>query len=161
VNFEVGPTEKRRSLWPFLVIGAAIVVVVLLALGWLGKESARQSPAQKPLPFGSAEQSYAPQLKFENLKMSRFANMFDQEVTYIAGDVVNQGNRTIADLQVTVVFRSVQNKVVRREVVRLLGMRPQPIPPGGKQSFRVGFEQVPDTWNMRDPDMRVSGLLFQ
>jgi hypothetical protein len=161
VNFEVGPTEKPRSLWPFLVIGAAIVVVVVLALGWLGGKSTQLSPAQKPLPFGSAEQSYAPQLKFENLKMSRFANMFDQEVTYIEGDVVNQGNRTIADLQVTVVFRSVQEKVVRREVVRLLGPRPQPIPPGGKQSFRAGFEEIPDTWNMRDPDIRVSGLLFQ
>lgn len=159
--FEIQPREKPRSLWPAIGLGVVVLALIALAITWLGRGSPAPSTAPQNLPFGSPERAYAPQLKFENLNLSRFANMFDQEVTYVAGDVENQGNRTVLDVQVTFVFQDVNGKLVHAETVPLLGLRPVPIPPGGKQSFRVGFEQLPDTWNMRDPDLRVSGLILK
>lgn len=161
MNFQVEPTEKPRSLWPSLLAGAVIVVLLLVVFGFLSRHSARQSPAAKPLPFGSAEQGYAGSLKFENLKMSRFANMFNQEVTYLAGDIYNGGDRTIGNLAVTVEFHDVQNQVVMRETLRPLEPQPVPITPGERRPFRLGFEQVPDSWNMQYPTVRVTGLVLQ
>ncbi len=160
MDFEVQSTEKPRGRWPFLLIGAAVVVVLVVLFSWVSRQTGRQSPGQARLPFGPAEQAYAPNVKFENLKMSRFANMLNQDVTYLAGEVVNQGNRTIADLQVTVEFRNQQNQVVLREARRLLGFEPVPIPPGGREAFRIGFDKVPSDWNVHYPNIQVTGLVL-
>jgi hypothetical protein len=162
MSFEVKASEKPRSRWPFVVIGAVVVVVVVLMFSWL----ARQAPQQKGrpearIPFSAAAQAYAPNVKFENPKMSRFANMLDQEVTYIAGDVVNQGDRAIVNLQVTVEFRNMQGKVILRQTRKALGARPAPIPPGGRRPYRLGFEQIPSDWNVQYPSMQVTGLVLR
>jgi hypothetical protein len=161
LDFQVQPAEQRRRLWPLLVAGAAIVALLLVAVNWAAHRSASRSPAIVLLPFGSAEQSYEANLRFENLRMSRFGNMLNQDITYVSGQVVNGGNRTIKDVQVTVEFRNVANKVVMRETLRLLGSRPAPIAVGDRRDFQLGFEQVPDDWNMQNPSVRVTGLLFQ
>lgn len=142
-------------------MGAAIVVVLVVLFSWLARQPAQKGPAETRLPFGAAEQVYAPKVKFENLKMSRFANMLDQEVTYLAGDVENQGNRTIVNLQVTVEFRNAQNQVVLRQTTKALGERPVPIPPGGRRPFRIGFENVPSDWNVQYPNIQVTGLVLR
>lgn len=161
MNFELKHTEKSRSLWPFLVIGAAVVVLLVVLLGWMVRQPAQKGRGEARLPFGRTEQAYAPNVKFQNLKMSRFANFLNQEVTYLAGDVVNQGNRTIANLQVTVEFRNVQGQVVLRETMNALGLRPVAIEPGGRRAFRLGFERIPSDWNMQYPSVQVTGLVLQ
>lgn len=161
MNFEVKTGEKPRSRWPFVLIGALVVIVAVGLFFFFGGQPAQKSEKAKPLPFNAAAQAYAPNVKFEKLKLSRFANMFNQEVTYLAGDVVNQGNRTIANLQVTLEFRNVENKVVMKKTRKMLGTRPSPIPPGGRQSFRLGFEGIPKDWNMRNPSIQVTGLVLK
>jgi len=158
VPLGVDSGEKSRPLWPFLLAGTAIVVLVLLGFGLASRHAARQAPAAKPLPFGPAEQSYAKNLQFENLKMSRFENMFHQQVTYLAGDVFNTGIRTVGNLEIGVEFRNIQNQVVLRQKVRPLGPSPTPLEPGERHSFRLGFDQVPAAWNEQYPAIRVTGL---
>lgn len=159
--FEMEPTERNRSLWPFLVAGAVIVVVVLVAFGLFSSQPAGHAPAARPLPFGSAEQGYAPNVQFQNLHMSRFANMLHQQVTYVMGDINNSGNRTIGDLEITLEFKNVQGQVVYRRTVRPLEPNPMPIGPGQRRSFDLGFDQVPDDWNEAYPTIRVTGLVLQ
>lgn len=160
MEFGVEPKEKHRPLWPFLVAGAVIVVVLIFAFGLVSHHSAREAPGTKPLPFGPAEQSYAANVKFENLTMSRFENMFHQQVTYVMGDIQNEGNRTVGNLAITLEFRNIQNQVVFRQTVRPLGPNPTPLQPGQIQSFRLGFDQIPPDWNEQDPNIHVTGLVL-
>lgn len=161
VNFQVKPGERRR-LWPFLLIGAVVVVVVVLLFGWVGGHPSGPMPKKaKPLPFGATEQAYAGKIKFENLKMSRFANMFNQEVTYVDGDMVNEGDRSVAGIQVAVEFRDIENKVVLLRTMRPLDRRAAPLAPGERRSFRLAFEQIPDSWNMQYPGIQVTGLVLR
>jgi hypothetical protein len=161
VPFEIKSAEERRPLWPFLLAGAVIVLVLLVIFGAASHPTSSQSPSQKPLPFGPAEQRYAILVRFQNLHLSRFENMFKQQVTYVDGDILNAGNRTIGDLEITVEFRNVQNQVVMRQTMRPLEPQPVPILPGQQRSFRLGFEQVPDDWDMQNPTIRVTGLALQ
>ncbi|MDE3135094.1 MAG: DUF2393 family protein [Acidobacteriota bacterium] len=160
VNFKIESEEKHRSLWPFLLIGVVVVAVLVVVFGWVERPGP-PGPAAKPLPFGAAEQAYAGKVKFENLKMSRFANFLNQEVTYIDGDIVNQGDRSIAALAVTVEFRNIENKVVMRQTQRPLSEQAAPIAPGERRSFRLAFEQIPDDWNMQYPKIQVTGLVLR
>ena len=159
--FQVEPSEKRRSLLPFLLIGAVVVAAAVAIFAWMGEQPSGPAPAVAPMPFGAAEKAYASQLKFEQMKVSRFANMLNQEVTYLDGTVVNQGNRTVANVQLTVEFFNVENQVVKRQTLPLLGYGAAPIPPGTSREFRLGFEQIPDDWDMQVPGVRVTGILLR
>ncbi len=160
VNFKVEPEEKPRSLWPFLLIGAVVVVVLVVVFGWLERPGP-PGPSAKPLPFGAAEQVYAGNVKFENLKMSRFANFLNQDVTYLDVDIVNGGDRAIADLAITVEFRNIESQVVKRQTLRPLDEHAAPIAAGERRSFRLAFEQIPDDWNMQYPKIQVTGLVLR
>ncbi len=160
MNFQVTPAEKPRPLWPFLLIAAAVVVLLLGLFAWFGRQPAGKGPAETRLPFGASELAYAANVKFEHLKVSRFANMLNQVVTYLSGDVVNQGNRTIANLEVTVEFRNVRNQVVLRDTLTALGSPPAPVAPGGRSAFQLGFEGIPDDWDMQVPGIQVTGLVL-
>ena len=115
----------------------------------------------KPLPVGAAEQAHAGKVKLESLKMSRFANFLNQEVTYLDGDIVNGGDRPIAAIAVTVEFRNIENKVVLRQTQRPLNDHAAPLAPGERRPFRLAFEQIPDDWNMQYPSMQVTGLVLR
>lgn len=159
--FEEKPTEKHRSLWPYLIAGAVIVVAVVVGLGLFSTHKAKHSPATTSLPFGPAEKAYVSNVRFEQPKMSRYANMLHQEVTYVTGEIYNNGNRTIANMQVTMQFHDVQNHVVYSKSVRPLGANPKPLGPGQMRSFDLGFDQIPDTWNEVYPTIQVTGLLLK
>ena len=161
MEFGVEPKEKRRSLWLYLLAGAVIAGVLLVVFWTPSQHVAQVTPNIKPLPFGPAEQSYAANVKFENLKMSRFENMFKQQVTYLAGDIFNSGDRTVADVQITVEFHNIQNQVVLHQTLRPMEPNPVAIPPGQRQSFQLGFDEVPGDWNENYPTIRITGLLLR
>jgi hypothetical protein len=161
MEFGIEPREKSRPMWPFLLAGAAMVVLALIGFGLFSHQTVTRAPRTKPLPFGRAEQSYAANVRFQDLKMSRFENMLHQQVTYLVGNIENTGNRTIGDLEITVEFRNVQNQVVLRQSVRPLESRPVPIQAGQQRAFQVGFDGVPADWNEQYPAIRVSGLVLE
>ena len=94
------PTQERSRL-PIAFL-AGIVIVALLAGGAV-LYSRYATPAgsedDKPLPVGSAELAYAPQIHFLEPKMSRAANFLNQEVTYVFCTVENGGDRKIHQIQ--------------------------------------------------------------
>ena len=161
MEFGIEPKEKPRSLWPFVLAGAVIVGLLLLAAGVFSHHAARNAPSAKPLPLGPVEQSYASNVKFENLQMSRFENMFHQQVTYVVGDIYNSGNRTVADVAITVEFDNVQGQVVLRQTLRPMEPQMVPIQPGQRQAFQLAFDQVPEDWNMVYPAIHITGLLLR
>ncbi len=155
------PPKKRRPLWLFLLAGAGIIGLLLLVFWTPSHQVPRPAPRPKPLPFGPAERGYADKVKFQNLKMSRFENMFKQQVTYVAGVIDNGGDRTVRDVEITVEFHNVENQVVLSQTLRPMEPKPVAIPPGQGQTFRLAFDQIPDGWNEDYPTIRITGLLLR
>src|SRR5580658_4345910 len=85
------PEPKAGRSW-IAWMGAATIAIALAVLMWPGAE--RHSPSrtrESHLPFGAAEQAYAPKLQIENLALSRAENFLNQEVTSLAGRLTNTG----------------------------------------------------------------------
>ncbi|HEV2299681.1 MAG TPA: FxLYD domain-containing protein [Candidatus Acidoferrales bacterium] len=150
--------QKHGFAGPFLA-GVVIMVILFAAFYLALSHSEQPSPvAQKPLAFGAAEQAYVVQIKFNNLNMSAYENMFHQKVTYLNGDIANTGPRTIRAADVTIEFYDAANNVVLRDTRRIIGGSIRPLAAGETQGIQIGFESIPATWNGQFPAMRVSGL---
>lgn len=152
---------KHGFAGPFLA-GAVIMAFLFAAFYFALSHSEQPSPvAQKILAFGSAEQAYVPEIKFENLNLSAFENMLHQKVTYLNGEVTNSGPQTIRAADVTVEFYDSANHVVLRDTRRIIGGAIRPLASGEKQGIQIGFEGIPASWNGQFPAIRISGLDLQ
>jgi hypothetical protein len=158
VELSVEEEQKHRFAGPFLV-GVVIMAILFAAFYLAMSHSEQPSPvAQKPLAFGPAEQAYEAEIKFADLNLSAYENMFHQKVTYLNGGITNAGPRTIRTADVTIEFYDAANKVVLRDTRRIIGGTVRALGSGETQSIQIGFESIPATWNGQFPAMRISGL---
>jgi hypothetical protein len=155
------PTERGPSRFALMVAAAAVVIVLAGFYLWPGRQSPSRggAPEVHP-PFGPEERAYAPKIKVENVALSRAENFLNQEVTIVAGDLVNTGERTLREVELTVEFYDDLNQIALRESRLALHSGTPPLAPGERRAFDVSFEHIPDSWNMQAPAVRVTGLLF-
>jgi hypothetical protein len=155
----VAPEEKPKFPVPFL----AGIIVVLLLLGGvylLTRYSKQEAVREEHLPMTTSEQAYVSRIRFTNPKVSRASNFLSQEVTFVFGSVVNDGPRSIRQMEITVEFRDIFNQVVLREPRRPWGPQAPPLLGGQSREFQFNFEDVPADWNQAYPRLRIAGLLL-
>ncbi len=142
------PGEQPSARGPFnfaLMVAAAAVIIMLAGFYlWPGRQSPSRGGAQQVHPpFGPEERAYAAKIAIENLALSRAENFLNQEVTTLAGDLVNTGERSL----------------LRESRLALTSASP-PLGPGERRAFDFSFEHIPPSWNRQLPIVRVTGLLF-
>jgi hypothetical protein len=154
------PTPKTGRSW-IAWMGAATIAIALAIVMWPGAGRRSPSRMREPhLPFGSAEQAYAVKLQIENLALSRAENFLNQEVTTLAGGITNAGDLPLANVELTVEFSDQLGQVVLRESRALFAVQTAPVAPGERRDFEISFEHIPSSWNIQQPLVRVSGILF-
>jgi hypothetical protein len=155
------PTERGPSRFALIVAAAAVLIVLAAFYLWPGRQSPSRGGAQVVHPpFGPAERAYAEKIKIENVALSRAENFLNQEVTILAGNLANTGERTVREVEVTVEFYDDMNQTALRESRLALHSGNPPLGPGERRAFDVSFEHIPSQWNMQQPAVRVTGLLF-
>jgi hypothetical protein len=158
-------TEHRRDRTGFpAAFAMGVVITLLLAAGlvWLTRVTqSRGSAAVGKLPFGTEEQAYAQQIHFRGGQISHATNFLNQEFTYVAGTVSNDGPRTVRALDVMFEFRDPFNQVVLRDPQRIL-TDGSPLKAGESRDFQVTLgAHLPSEWNRQYPVIRVTGLIFE
>jgi hypothetical protein len=154
------PQPKAGRSW-VAWMGAATIAIALVIVMWPG--AARRpvsSTRESHLPFGPAEQAYAPKLEIEDLALSRAENFLNQEVTTLAGRLTNSGDLALSNVELTVEFSDELGQIVLRESRPVFSAEPNPFVPGEHRGFEVSFEHIPSSWNIQQPLVRVSGILF-
>jgi hypothetical protein len=154
------PQPKAGRSW-IAWMGAATIAIALVIVMWPG--AARRSASrtrESHLPFGAAEQAYAPNLQIENLPLSRAENFLNQEVTTVPGRITNGGNLPLTNVELTVEFSDELGQIVLRESRAVFAPQTPPIAPGERRDFEFSFEHIPSSWNIQQPLVRVSCILF-
>ncbi|MGB7282019.1 MAG: FxLYD domain-containing protein [Candidatus Acidiferrum sp.] len=142
-------------------MGAATIFIALVVVMWPGGERPPASlTGESHLPFGDSEQVYAPKVQIENLALSRAENFLNQEVTTLAGRLTNTGDLPLANVELTVEFSDELNQVVLRESRAVFPPQAPPFTPGERREFQISFEHIPSSWNIQQPRVRVTGILF-
>jgi hypothetical protein len=147
-------SAPRILLLLSVVLGAALLAAVL----WYGAARRDAQPTAAHLPFGTAEQAYAPAIRVEGISMERAENYLHQEVTTVKANVVNSGNRALAGVELNVEFFDEMHQVVLRR--SLISTAPQPLATGGSREVEISFEHIPSMWDRQPPSIAVIGLQF-
>jgi len=154
------PQPNRGRSW-IAWMGAATILIALMFVMWPGAERPSASLSREShLPFGPAEQAYAPKLQISNLALSRAENFLNQEVTYLSGALTNSGDLPLANVELTIEFSDELGQVVLRESRSAFAPQAPPLGPGEHREFEISFEHIPTSWNIQQPSVKVSGILF-
>jgi hypothetical protein len=154
------PDRKPGRSW-IAWMGAATIAIALAAVMWPGSEHRSAiGTRESHLPFGPAEQAYVANLQIENLALSRAENFLNQEVTMLAGRLMNGGKLQLSNVEITVEFSDQLGQIVLRETRAVFVPQTPPFNPGEGRDFEVSFEHIPSSWNIQQPVVRVSGILF-
>jgi hypothetical protein len=155
--------DAGRKFPAAFAAGAGVVLVFIVGIVFLTKSM--QTPggpkAVAKLPFGPVEQAYANRIHFGAGQMARSSNLLNQEFTYIAGTLSNDGDRPLRALDATFEFHDQFNQVILRQEERLIGTNAQPVGAGQHFDFQITLEYVPSTWSQQYPTIRVTGLTLQ
>jgi hypothetical protein len=153
-------TERRA---PVVLIVGAVAMIVLIGVVYLASRYAPASATapDQPLPMGAAEQAYAPQIQFQEMKVGRATNFLNQEATFVFGTTANTGPRSIRQIEVTLEFHDVFQQVVLRDKQRLFSPTAVPLAPNDKRDFQLTYDSMPAQWNQAPPTVQVTGLVLQ
>jgi hypothetical protein len=153
------PQPRQGRSW-IAWMGAATILIALVFVMWPGSERRSSFMRGSHLPFGAPEQAYAPNLHIENLALSRAENFLNQEVTTVAGEVINSGDRPVSNIEITLEFADELGQIVLRESRTAFTSQVAPLAPGATRDFQISFEHIPSSWNIQQPAVHISGILF-
>jgi hypothetical protein len=155
--------EERSGLPAAFFAGLIVVALVVGGMVLLSRATQpKQVSAVQKLPFGPEEQAYAAQIHFQSIHLAQSSNLLNQQFTYVAANMSNDGPRTIRGLEVTVEFHDRFNQVILKDSERIIDRTDDPLAATKQRDFQVTLDQsVPSEWNQQYPSIRVSGLLLE
>jgi hypothetical protein len=155
--------REERSRFP-IAFGAGLLIVLILFGGvfLLTRKMHSKGPSiEVQLPFGPAEQAYAERIHFSDLHMAKATNFLNQEFTYVAGTMTNEGDRDIKAMDVTIEFRDPFKQVILKDSEHFIGSDTATLAAGRAGTFQASVEHLPAEWNHEYPVIRVTGLVLQ
>jgi hypothetical protein len=141
---------------------AAYVIALVLVLGaaeFLYLTRAAQRPPEPPAALTGDARTYVHNgfLPIKDVDMQAHESYLKQQIVEITGKIGNTGNRVVSNAQIYCVFKDAYGQVVLRERVSIVK---QKLSPGDMQSFRLAFDNVPESWNQALPDIVIASIDF-
>ena len=157
-------TSEKTSWMPWIVAAAVVVVGlgILVLVGGHGSQNSQSGGAGM-----APADPYAASLPISGLQMSEATSFSGAKVTYIDGQIANNGNRTLTAVTLQIGFHSDLGQYALRVALPLSLIRTRqpyvdtepvaaaPIEPGQTRDFRLIFDTVPPDWNVQYPEIRV------
>jgi len=129
---------------------SAALVVFALLLG-----CSPQPPG--PQPLTAEAKAYVRNLALSGVEMKATESYAKQVLTEIEGNITNNGNRTVARVEVNCIFYDAYGQMVRREREAIVRTS---LAPGQTHRFRLAFDDIPESWNNRMPQLVIAQVLF-
>jgi hypothetical protein len=154
--------KDQRTQFPIAFAAGLVIVAILVGIiVFVVIHTRKPAPAAIVLPYGAAEQAYTPRIHFDDIKLAHATNFLNQDFTYVAGTLVNMGDKDIKSIQVQVEFRNSLDQVVLRETESLIPPDAEPLAAGQRRDFQVTLDHLSDEWNHQYPSIHVTGLVLE
>jgi len=152
-------TEATPLTIPTSLVVGAIVVALGFGAWWFYDYWGHTHPPAPPVLTAEAKQ-YVRSLQLSEVEMKAAESYMKQKVVEITGKIANNGPRAINVVEINCVFRDAYGQVVLRERVAIVGRRTGTLAPSDKKSFRLAFDNIPESWNQGLPDLVIAQIVF-
>ncbi len=156
--------HEERSRFPAAFVAGLVVIAIIAGIVVLLSHFVKtpQQAVAAPLPLGAAEQAYAPQIHFQDLRLSQSNNLLNQQFTYVAGIVSNDGPRPVGAIEVLVEFHDQFKQAILKDTLRPVRRSDAPLRVGEQREFNLAIDQgLPSTWDQQNPSIRITGIVLQ
>lgn len=155
---KTAPAVKQKASIPVLPVVMGLLLLVGGAAFWFLQH---QPPpkAAKPVLTGDAR-AYVRYLKLSDVDMKAHESYFKQSVVEITGKIGNEGNRVLKLVEINCVFGDSAGQVVLRERVPIVSAKTNGLAPGETKSFRLAFDNIPESWNQALPQLVIAQIVF-
>lgn len=84
-----------------------------------------------------------------------------QQLVELTGNITNNGDRAIQQVELNCVFTDPYGQPVLREKVAIVRKDRGGLKPGETKPYRLAFDTIPSTWNEAPPHMVMAGVIFE
>lgn len=142
---------------PLLYVAA---VVVLLGAGVWGYTRYVDRQGASDIPLTPEAKVYTRNLQLSDVELKASENYFQQSVVEIDGKIANTGGRPLEAVEIYCVFRDSYGQLVLRRRLAIVSRRMGGLKPGETKSFRLPFDDLPQSWNQAMPQLVIAGVKF-
>lgn len=150
--------EKQQLSIPILPVAVGLVLLLGAAGFYFLQRQSNVTPP-KPVLTGDAR-AYVHSLKLSEVEMKAHESYLKQSVVEITGKIGNHGNRVLKLVEINCVFGDAYGQVVLRERVPIVSPKVGGLAPGETKSFRLAFDNIPESWNQALPQLVIAQIVF-
>jgi hypothetical protein len=132
-----------------LVLGAALFVYLQFS-----------NRPQADLALTPEAKEYVRNLSLSDVGMKATESYLRQTVVEIEGKIGNSGNRNLDRIEIYCVFHDRYGQLVLRKRVPIVSERSGGLKPGETKSFRLPFDEIPESWNQAMPQLVIAAVKF-
>lgn len=158
-NKTATPKNKQVSIPPLAIVIVLALAVALAAFLYLDRAAKQPLPA--PPPLTAEARAYVRYLKLADVEMKAHESYLKQSVVEITGNIENAGNRKLDLVEITCVFYDAYGQVVLRERVPIVSRKIGGAAAGESKSFRLPFDNIPESWNQMMPQLVIARIDFE
>jgi hypothetical protein len=150
-------TRVAKQKWAGMpvYIGAALVVIA----GGIFLELAPKKPARE-MELTPEAKAYVRNLQLSDVTMQANQSFANQVVVEIQGKIGNGGDRPLDAVEIYCVFHDSYGQIVLRKRMPIVGGKTGGLKTGETKSFRLAFDELPDSWNHAMPSLVIAGIQF-
>jgi hypothetical protein len=157
VAVELSSARKKPAVGlPAYIVGAVVVIGAAL-FAYLQFSSTR---GVQELPLTPEAKAYVRNLQLSDVEMKASESYLKQTVVEIDGKIANAGDRPLDLVELYCVFYDRYGQLVLRKRVPIVSQRMGGLKPGETKSFRLPFDEIPDSWNQMMPQLVIAGVKF-
>ncbi len=149
--------EKNPWMGVPVYVGAAVVVLGAAVFAYMQFESRKPAPELELTPEAKA---YVHNLQLSDVTMQANQSYFNQVVVEIQGKIGNAGDRRLDQVEIYCVFHDSYGQTVLRKRVPIVSPKMGGLNPGETKSFRLPFDELPESWNHAMPTLVIAGIKF-
>lgn len=153
---ETAKDTKPKSKLP-LMLGGAVAVLTLAFIAFL---QFAPRPEAEEIPLTEEAEAYAANLNLANVQMTAALDYFSQRIVEIEGTIENAGDRPVQLVEIYCIFYDYSGVEILRSRVAIVNEKMGGLAPEEIKTFRLPFDQIPDTWNQQQPSIFIAGLEF-
>lgn len=138
-----------------------LVALAVIAVGVMAYIQYASRHKGQLLELSPEAKQYVHNLKLSDVEIQAHESYLKQMVVAIEGKIANGGDRAVKVVEIICVFYDAYNQVVLRQRVPIVSARMGGLKPGETKTFRLPFDELPESWNHQLPSLVIAGIQFQ